>query len=159
MKNFEPTRRIIVIASSLAILTTTPACTATGPLFVSPDHPPSDQAQVIFYRNSVYQTGAIFTITADGQPVGRLRPDGWFSVKLPPGELRMAVKDDETKLGHWITLEPGKVTYLRLDIDLSSLRLIPIPMSVITTGSTVYTFAKVDEKVALKELTTLRKSD
>jgi hypothetical protein len=114
----------------------------------------------VIYRNSPYQTGAIFAVTVDGKDiVGRLRPDGWFTAKLSPGTHWLSVHEDKSSASTAVTLEPGKVSYLRLNIDLSNLRLVLVPGAAYTSGNTRYTFEQVADQVALKELATLRQSE
>lgn len=132
-------------------------------------------AQVIVYRPSQFSnTGVIFYIEADGQPIGSLRSGGFIRKTLAPGShtLMMKIKPSMLSSAKYtaikanVYIHPGKASYVKIQNGVS--------VNPLTTGLGIasaavtgigffsmqvnYEFMEVSPGVAVKDLASLRSS-
>jgi hypothetical protein len=80
----------------------------------------SDSGRIYIYRTTILGTAVQPDVKLDGKVVGSAKPKGFFYVDCAPGNHQISSSTEVTRTLS-LTLEPGQVRYVRLNLSMGFL--------------------------------------
>ncbi len=116
-----PRRSLLGAFAAIGLMATLGGCATSGPTYTEaagtlPALAPGN-ARVFMYRTAILGAAVQPAVKVNGEAVGAAVPLGFFYVDRPAGDYKISTSTEVERVLS-LTLEPGQVRYVRLEISM-----------------------------------------
>jgi len=112
-RKFNSYKPLLILTSALIV-----GCSASGPVFKPVDPIPVGKGVVYIYREPGFVGSGVYgTVTANKEPIAKIKTGGYFPYLSNPGSVHFEVSTEATNEAD-VTVESGKEKYLKTTVGM-----------------------------------------